>query len=114
MDIIKLYGQEPANFLDVGGGASVDQCKIAFEILTSHPSVKCIFVNIFGGILSCKTIAEGICKACQLVNVKVPLVIRLSGNASDEAKKLIEKFAKDNKLNIQAADNMADGARLAA
>ena len=75
--------------------------------------MKCIFVNIFGGILSCKTIAEGICKACQLVDFNVPLVVRLIGNASDDAKKLIEKFAKDNKLNIQATDNMADGARLA-
>jgi succinyl-CoA synthetase beta subunit len=69
MDIIKLFGAEPANFLDVGGGASVEQCKVAFEILSQHPSVKCIFVNIFGGILSCKTIAEGIAKAAELVKL---------------------------------------------
>lgn len=114
MDIIKLYGAEPANFLDVGGGASVDQCKVAFEILSQHPSVKCIFINIFGGILSCKTIAEGISKAAQLVHLQVPLVVRLAGNAAEEGKKSLLEFAKANNFNIQAADNMAEGAKLAA
>ena len=83
MDIIKLYGETPANFLDVGGGANVEQCKTAFEILTNHPSVKCIFINIFGGILSCNTLAQGIAKAAEQIKVNVPLVVRLSGNASE-------------------------------
>jgi len=114
MDIIKLYGAEPANFLDVGGGANMEQVKTAFEILSDHPNVKTIFVNIFGGILSCNTIAEGICKAIELINLKVPLVVRLNGNSSEEGKKTLLDFAKKNKLKLKVSDDMATGAKLAA
>lgn len=114
MDVIKLHGAEPANFLDVGGGASVDQVKTAFEILTAHPRVKCIFINIFGGILSCKTIAEGIIKAAQIVNLETPLVVRLYGNAYVEGKKALEEFAKSKGFNITVASDMDHGAKLAA
>lgn len=114
MDVIKLHGAEPANFLDVGGGASVDQVKTAFEILTSHPDVKCIFINIFGGILSCKTIADGIMKAAELVKLETPLVVRLYGNAYVEGKKAIEEFAKTKGFNMVVADDMDHGAKLAA
>ena len=91
MDIIKLHGYEvkvyifsgePANFLDVGGGANVEQVKTAFEILSSHPKVKTILINIFGGILKCNLLAEGIIKAAKLVNLKTPLVVRLTGTNS--------------------------------
>jgi len=83
MDVIKLYGGDPANFLDVGGGASVEQVKTAFEILSNHPKVETILINIFGGIMKCDVIAEGIMKAAKLVNLRVPLVCRLYGtNAS--------------------------------
>lgn len=82
MDIIKLHGGEPANFLDVGGGANVEQVKTAFEILSSHPKVKTILINIFGGILKCNLLAEGIIKAAKLVNLKTPLVVRLTGTNS--------------------------------
>lgn len=80
MDIIKMYGAEPANFLDVGGGANAKQIQTAFEILSSHPSVKVIFINIFGGILSCKVLAEGIIEAINETHLNVPLVVRLYGN----------------------------------
>lgn len=86
MDIIQLYGGSPANFLDVGGGASVDQVKMAFEILSSHPQVKTILINIFGGILKCDVLAEGIIKAAKLVDLKVPLVVRLNGTNAEKGK----------------------------
>lgn len=114
MDIIKLYGAEPANFLDVGGGANVEQVKTAFEILSQHPKVKCIFVNIFGGILSCKTIAEGIIKAATMVKLEVPLVVRLNGNAADEGKKTLLDWAKTQSFNLQVGEDMGDGAAKAA
>lgn len=111
MDIIKLAGGAPANFLDVGGGADVDQVKTAFEILSSHPKVNTILINIFGGILSCKTIAEGIIKAAQLVDLRVPLVIRLAGNASDLGAKLLEEYAKKNpKFKARIAHDLGDAA----
>lgn len=75
---------EPANFLDVGGGANVEQVKTAFEILNSHPKVHTILINIFGGIMKCNIIAEGIIKAAQLVNLRTPLVVRLTGTNSKE------------------------------
>lgn len=80
MDIIKLYGAEPANFLDVGGGANAKQVATAFDILMHHPHVKVIYINIFGGILSCKTLAEGITEAIDASHLTVPLVVRLYGN----------------------------------
>lgn len=83
MDIIQLKGGKPANFLDVGGSAKTEQVKTAFEILNGHPSVKGIFVNIFGGIMKCDTIAEGIITAAQQVNVKVPITVRLTGTNAD-------------------------------
>ena len=94
MDIIKLKGGEPANFLDVGGGANVEQVKTAFEILSSHPKVKTILINIFGGIMKCDTIATGIIKAAELVDLKLPLVCRLTGTNADIPNKLIEDFTK--------------------
>jgi len=96
MDIIKLYGAEPANFLDVGGGADANQVAIAFEILMSHPHVKVIYINIFGGILSCKTLAEGITQAVAQSNLTVPLVVRLYGNQHTEAQEIMNDFSKKN------------------
>jgi len=111
MDIIKLKGGEPANFLDVGGGANVEQVKTAFEILSSHPKVKTILINIFGGIMKCDTIATGIIKAAELVDLKLPLVCRLTGTNADIANKLIEDFTKKNtKLKIQTAVDLDDAA----
>lgn len=111
MDIIKLKGGEPANFLDVGGGANVEQVKTAFEILSSHPKVKAILINIFGGIMKCDTIAEGIFKAAELVDLKLPLVCRLTGTNADKANKMIEEYAKKNpKLKITAAIDLDDAA----
>ena len=86
MDMISLKGGKPANFLDVGGGANAEQVKLAFEILNQHPQVKAIFINIFGGIMKCDTIAEGIIKAAKEVHVKVPIVVRLTGTNADKAK----------------------------
>lgn len=114
MDVIKLYGGDPANFLDVGGGASVEQVKTAFEILSNHPKVKTILINIFGGIMKCDVIAEGIMKAAKLVNLKVPLVCRLYGTNAKEGKALLDKFTKENPhLTILTAENLDEAARKA-
>ncbi len=114
MDIIKLHGGEPANFMDVGGGASVDQVKTSFEILSNHPRVQCILINIFGGIVSCKSIAEGIIKAADLVELKVPLVVRLDGNQSKEGAELLNNYAAKNpKFQLKTAFDMAEAARKA-
>ncbi len=111
MDIIKLKGGEPANFLDVGGGASVDQVKTAFEILSSHPKVETILINIFGGIMKCDVIAEGIIKAAQLVDLKLPLVCRLTGTNAEKGNKMLSEFSVKNKdLKILVADNLDDAA----
>ena len=111
MDIIKNKGGEPANFLDVGGGATVDQVKTAFEILSEHPNVKTILVNIFAGIMKCDTVAEGVIAAAQQVQLEVPLVVRLHGNNSEIAFELVEKFRKDNPgIKIQMAKNLDDAA----
>lgn len=111
MDIIKNKGGEPANFLDVGGGATVDQVKTAFEILSEHPNVKTILVNIFAGIMKCDTVAEGVIAAAQQVQLEVPLVVRLHGNNSEIAFELVEKFRKDNpEIKIQMAKNLDDAA----
>ena len=107
MDTIKLFGGEPANFLDVGGGATTEKVKAAFGIITSDPSVKAIFVNIFGGIMKCDTIAEGVIAAVQETGLAVPLVVRLEGTNVDLGKKLLAESG----LNIIPADSMADGAK---
>lgn len=106
MDIIKLYGGEPANFLDVGGGASEEQVKNAFRIILTDQHVKGVYVNIFGGIMRCDTIANGIIAAVKDLGLKVPLVVRLEGTNVEEGKKLLSTSS----LQIIAADNMADGA----
>ena len=111
MDIIKMKGGEPANFLDVGGGANVEQVKTAFEILSSHPKVETILVNIFGGIMKCDVIAEGIIKAAQMIDLKLPLVVRLTGTNAEKGGKLLNEFSQKNKhFKIVVADNLDDAA----
>ena len=107
MDIIKLYGSEPANFLDVGGGASKEKVTSAFKIITSDPNVKGILVNIFGGIMRCDVIAEGVIAAVQEVGLQVPLVVRLEGTNVDLGKKIINESG----LNVIAADDLDDAAQ---
>lgn len=106
MDIIKFYGGEPANFLDVGGGASEEQVKNAFRIILQDEHVKGIYVNIFGGIMRCDVIANGVIAAAKDLGLKVPLVVRLEGTNVEEGKKILASSG----LNIISADNMADGA----
>jgi succinyl-CoA synthetase beta subunit len=106
MDIIKLYGSSPANFLDVGGGASKDKVVAAFKIITADPNVKGILVNIFGGIMRCDIIAEGVVEAVREVGLKVPLVVRLEGTNVELGKKILG----DSGLNVIAANDLADGA----
>ena len=106
MDIIKLNGSEPANFLDVGGGATKEKVTEAFKIITSDRNVKGILVNIFGGIMRCDVIAEGVVQATKEVGLKVPLVVRLEGTNVDEGKKIIEQSG----LNVITADNLNDAA----
>jgi succinyl-CoA synthetase beta subunit len=107
MDIIKLYGAEPANFLDVGGGATKERVTEAFKIITSDPQVKGILVNIFGGIMRCDVIAEGVVSAVKEVGLKVPLVVRLEGTNVEEGKRIIT----ESNLNVIAADDLKDGAQ---
>jgi succinyl-CoA synthetase beta subunit len=97
MDIITLKDGEPANFLDVGGGANAEQVTQAFEILRSHPNVKTILVNIFGGIMRCDVIAQGIIQAVQKLGVDVPVVVRLTGTNADKGRQLLQEFAQKNK-----------------
>ncbi len=106
MDIIKLHGGEPANFLDVGGGANKDQVKAAFKIITRDPNVKAILVNIFGGIMRCDVIAEGIVAAVKEVGLTVPLVVRLEGTNVDIGKKILSESG----LDLIPADGMRDAA----
>ncbi len=106
MDTIKHVGGEPANFLDVGGGATADQVTTAFQIITKDPNVKGIFVNIFGGIMRCDVIATGIVEAVERVGLEVPLVVRLEGTNVDEGKKIIEESG----LKVTNADSLLDGA----
>ncbi|KGJ06776.1 succinyl-CoA synthetase (ADP-forming) beta subunit [Paracoccus halophilus] len=105
MDIIKLYGAEPANFLDVGGGATKEKVTEAFKIITSDPNVKGILVNIFGGIMRCDIIAEGIVAAVKEVGLQVPLVVRLEGTNVEQGKQII----RDSGLNVIPADDLKDG-----
>ena len=109
MDIIKLYGGEPANFLDVGGGATADRVREAFRIILSDPSVKVILVNIFGGIMRCDIIAEGVVSAAKQIGLKAPLVVRLAGTNSEIGKQIL----RDSGLAIIPADNLADAAEKA-
>ena len=106
MDIIKLYGSEPANFLDVGGGATKEKVTEAFKIITSDPNVKGILVNIFGGIMRCDIIAEGVLAAVTEVGLKVPLVVRLEGTNVELGKQII----RDSGMNVIAADDLSDAA----
>ena len=106
MDIIKLYGADPANFLDVGGGATKDRVTTAFKIILSDPNVEGILVNIFGGIMRCDVIAEGVVAAVREVSLQVPLVVRLEGTNVDLGKKILSESG----LAIIAADNLADAA----
>jgi succinyl-CoA synthetase beta subunit len=107
MDIIKLYGSEPANFLDVGGGATKEKVTAAFKIITADPKVKGILVNIFGGIMKCDIIAEGVIAAVKDVGLQVPLVVRLEGTNVELGKKII----KDSGLNVISADDLDDAAK---
>jgi succinyl-CoA synthetase beta subunit len=106
MDIIKLYGGEPANFLDVGGGATKERVTAAFKIILSDPNVKGVLVNIFGGIMRCDVIAEGVVAAAREIELKVPLVVRLEGTNVELGKKILA----DSGLPIVSADNLADAA----
>ena len=107
MDIIKLYGAAPANFLDVGGGATTEKVTAAFKIITSDPNVKGILVNIFGGIMRCDVIAQGVVQAVKDVGLQVPLVVRLEGTKVEEGKSIINESG----LNVIAADDLDDAAR---
>ncbi len=107
MDIIKLYGAEPANFLDVGGGASKEKVTAAFKIITADPAVEGILVNIFGGIMKCDVIAEGVIAAVKEVGLKVPLVVRLEGTNVELGKKIIDESG----LNVISADDLDDAAK---
>ena len=107
MDIIKHYGGQPANFLDVGGSATKEQVATAFKMILSSDKVKGIFVNIFGGIAKCDLIAEGIVAATKELSLTVPLVVRLEGTNVEQGKQILA----DSGLRIQAADSMADGAK---
>src|SRR5207244_8921917 len=107
MDIIKLEGAEPANFLDVGGGASKEKVTAAFKIILSDPAVKGILVNIFGGIMRCDIIADGIVAAAKEVNLHVPLVVRLEGTNVDEGKAILAQSG----LAIVPANDLGDAAR---
>jgi succinyl-CoA synthetase beta subunit len=107
MDTIKLFGAEPANFLDVGGGATPEKVTEAFKIMLKNPKVKAILVNIFGGIMKCDTIATGIIVACKAVNLSVPLVVRMKGTNEEMGKQMLA----DSGLPIISADTMADAAQ---
>ena len=106
MDIIKLYGAEPANFLDVGGGATTDQVTEAFKIMLRNPDLKAILVNIFGGIMRCDVLAEGLVQAAQEVKLEIPLVVRLEGTNVERGREILEK----SDLDMITATTMADAA----
>ncbi|MFZ0039296.1 MAG: ADP-forming succinate--CoA ligase subunit beta [Candidatus Acidiferrales bacterium] len=106
MDIIKLSGGSPANFLDVGGGASEEQVRNAFKILLSDPNVRAVFVNIFGGILRCDVLAGGVVKAARELGIRVPVVVRLEGTNVEEGQRIL----RESKLNFTVASGMKDGA----
>jgi len=107
MDLIQLAGGAPANFLDVGGGASTEQVSNAFRILLSDPSVKAVLINIFGGIMRCDVVAEGVVAAASRMGVKVPVVVRLEGTNVEEGRRIL----LDSGLNFSVAAGMLDAAR---
>ena len=107
MDILRLYGGKPANFLDVGGGATGDRVTKAFKIILSDPDVEGVLVNIFGGIMRCDVIAEGIVAAAREVSVRVPLVVRLEGTNVDFGKNILARSG----LSLVTADHLADAAK---
>ncbi len=107
MDIIKLYGQEPANFLDVGGGASKEQVAAAFKLILSDKKVKGILINIFGGIMRCDVLAQGVVEAAKKTNIKVPLVVRLAGTNFEKGKEILDK----SELKILSASDLNDAAK---
>jgi succinyl-CoA synthetase beta subunit len=106
MDIIKLTGGEPANFLDVGGGASAEQIENAFRILISDKNVRAVFINIFGGILRCDRLAEGVIKAVKTLGVRLPIVIRMEGTNVE----LGQRMLRESGLNFITAQGMKEGA----
>src|SRR5262249_22556848 len=106
MDIIKLSGGSPANFLDVGGGASADQVKNAFRILLSDKNVKAVLINIFGGIMRCDIVASGVVNAAKTIGVQVPVVVRLEGTNVEQAQEIL----RNSGLNFIVADGMRDAA----
>ncbi len=107
MDIIKLYGEEPANFLDVGGGASKEQVSAAFKLILSDKKVKGILINIFGGIMQCDVLAQGVIEAAKEINIKVPLVVRLAGTNFEKGKEILDKSG----LEILSASDLNDAAK---
>lgn len=107
MDTIKLYGEEPANFLDVGGGASAEKVTAAFQIMLANPNVKAILINIFGGIMHCDTIAEGVVQACRSVSLKLPLVVRMNGTNEELGRRILAESG----LKITPAKDMAEAAQ---
>jgi succinyl-CoA synthetase beta subunit len=109
MDIIKLYGREPANFLDVGGGATKEKVTAAFKIITADPNVEGILVNIFGGIMRCDVVAAGIVKAAKEIGIQVPVVVRLEGTNVEEGKRILA----DSELNLLVASGLGDAAEKA-
>ncbi len=106
MDIIKLYGASPANFLDVGGGATTEQVTEAFKIMLKNSNLKAILVNIFGGIMRCDVVAEGLVNAAREVDLKVPLVVRLEGTNVEQGRKILA----DSGISVINATTMADAA----
>ena len=106
MDIIKLYGEEPANFLDVGGGASKEKVSAAFKIILSDKNVKGILINIFGGIMRCDVLAQGVVDAAKEININVPLVVRLAGTNFKEGKTILDNSG----LKLISAENLDDAA----
>ncbi len=107
MDIIKLYGEEPANFLDVGGGASKEKVSAAFKIILSDKNVKGILINIFGGIMRCDVLAQGVIDAAKEIKIKVPLVVRLAGTNFKEGKEILDNSG----LEIISANDLSDAAK---
>ena len=107
MDIIKLYGEEPANFLDVGGGATKEKVTAAFKLILSDKNVKGILINIFGGIMRCDILAQGVVDAANEINLSVPLVVRLAGTNFQEGKKILDK----SNLKILSASDLNDAAK---
>ena len=107
MDIIKIYGEEPANFLDVGGGASKEKVSSAFKIILSDKNVRGILINIFGGIMKCDVLAQGVVEAAKERKINVPLVVRLAGTNFEEGKKILQ----NSNLKVISADNLDDAAK---